>query len=172
MTTLYAIEDELAALDALLTEVGGDVTDPLAAEAITRWMTEYNWLEATKVDGYARYIRTYEARAEARRGEARRVADGARADDNRVIRLKELVRQAMEVRGVRRLEGQVHALALQRNGGRPPIEVLVPVEELPLIYRRVTVEPDREALRHGIEAGDVPPSLARLGDLGDSIRVR
>lgn len=78
--TLFDITDDLLALEELLSEVGGDVTDEQAEEAITEWFEELGEDRNSKLDGYVTLIAEFDARAEMRRREAARLQQRASVD--------------------------------------------------------------------------------------------
>ena len=78
--TIYDISADLAALETILHENGGDITDPQAADALAEWERELETDLAGKVDRYCALIAEMEVRAAARRAEAERLVDLAKAD--------------------------------------------------------------------------------------------
>src|SRR4249920_49552 len=88
MSTLYEISADLQALEELLTEVGGEIPDEQAEAAIDAWLEETGTATKDKVDNYCGLIRELEARRDARKAEAQRLADRSRIDANAVDRLK------------------------------------------------------------------------------------
>lgn len=169
--TLYEISADLKALEDLLTEVEGDVTDPQDAQAVEAWRAEFAWQSAQKIDGYVRLWLESAARAAARREEAARLREEAQKAERLCHRLEWLAQQAMQLRGVRKLEGQVHSIGIQANGGSLPVEVLN-LDALPREAVVVKVEPDKAAIRRLIELGQMPTDVARLGERGSSVRFR
>jgi len=119
--SLYDIPADLTALEDLLVECGGDVSDELAAAAIERWMADLSTDLSTKADNYAALIRTLEARAATRKAEAERMRDRARVDENAAKGLKTRLMEAMRAINVAKVEGDRFTVAVQRNGGRPAL---------------------------------------------------
>lgn len=171
MSTLYEIRDDLEALEALLYEVGGDVTDEAADAAITAWLEETGEALKSKLDGYAALIREAEARAASRKAEAARLTALSRADESVAKRLKERLYWFFGDRGIERFETERFRFTVQKNGGKPPVILHVPVEALPAWAQRVTVAPDMEAIRGEIEErGSV--EFAEIGTPGKHLRIR
>lgn len=171
MSTLYDIRADLEALEALLYEVGGDVTDEAADAAITAWLEETGEALSKKLDGYAALIRETEIRAASRKAEASRLSDLARADDAAVKRLKDRLRWFFEDRGIQKMETERFRFTLATNGGKPPVILKVPVECLPEWAKRVTFAPDLEAIRGEIEKGGTV-EFAEIGTPGTHLRIR
>jgi hypothetical protein len=76
--TLFEISTDLLALYDRIEELGGDVTAPDVEQAIDAWFERLSHERDEKLDNYAALIRELEARAQARRDEAKRLADRAR----------------------------------------------------------------------------------------------
>jgi hypothetical protein len=171
--TLYEIGEDIVALSNALDELGGDISDPEVAEAIDEWLLENRTNLAAKLDGYASLIRELEARADARKVEAKRLAELARYDENKANRLKERLRLFFEEQGMKKVETARFSLTLANNGGKIPVIVddEIAPEYLPEGYRRVKYEPDNDAIRAALERGESLP-FAHLGDRGSSIRIR
>jgi hypothetical protein len=79
----------------------------------------------------------------------------------------------METTGRHRIEGARNRVALVQNGGKRPIDIMVPVEELPHVYVREIrrLEPDMDALRAALEAGEIIPG-AVLMERGRHLRIK
>ena len=172
MPTLFEISDDLRALDQLLYESGGDITDPEVEQAISEWMESLDEDLTTKVDNYAALITEIEARAEARKKEADRLRDRAKVDANAAKSLKERLQFVFEQRGLGKLECPRYVVGLRKHGGKLPVEVDdVPAEELAPQYQRVRVDVDKNAIREALEKGE-QLSFARLGERGQSLSIR
>lgn len=170
--TLFAISEDLLALDHLLEELGGDVSDPAVDAAITAWMTELGADESLKFDGYVNYIRQLEMEAAAAQAEANDYAERAQTRRNRVAWLKSRVKDHLEATG-RKKAGTAtgRTLAIQANGGMTPIlwAETIDIEAVPEnLTKRVL---DTEAVRFELEAGRELP-IARLGKRGTHLRIR
>ncbi|RMH10708.1 MAG: hypothetical protein D6698_17390 [Gammaproteobacteria bacterium] len=173
MRTLYDIAEDFRVLDDLLLEAGGDMTG--FEEAVDALLRKLDQDLETKADNYAAYIQELRARAAARREEARRLSERARADENKADRLQERLMHFFEERGIRHLETPRYSLRVRTNGGRPPVE-LDPTyaespEKLPEPYRRVQVKPDLKAIADALEAGEELP-FARFGERGRQLQIR
>lgn len=174
MTSLYELTEDLVALNRLLEELGGDVTDGTQGQTLERWAEEFDWKLRDKVDGYATIIRNIEGDALLLEEEITRLQNRKRVLDNRVARLKALAKYSMERLGTRKMEGLKFTLALQKAGGQDPLELLVEdVEQFPSRFLRIRKEADKDALRKALVEKDPEAArLARLGERGDYVRVR
>lgn len=168
MGTLYTISGDLAAIEALLDEAQGDITGH--EQTIERWLEEAEGARDDKLDRYAALIRECEARADTRRAEAKRLTDRAKVDENKAEGLKRTLKWFFEAHELKRIETPRFKLTLAKNGGRAGVEVLAPPEELPPEFVRTKREPDVDAIRTALEAGQFLP-FATLKERGHSIRI-
>lgn len=167
--TLERIEQDAAALDALLFETGGDLSDG-ADQAIEQFFAELDERRRAKVDGYGWRIqraRDDAAKWKALAAEFTRRARQAEATEEYLLRK---MAGYMEAKQLEQLPGDVHTFAFQANGGKLPVVLL---DEDPAHFPpdcvRTTV--DKEAVRARLEAGDesIP---AAIGERGRSLRLR
>lgn len=169
--TLFAISDDLLALDALLEELGGDVTEETTAAAIDDWLGTLGAERDQKLDNYAALIREIEARAEARKTEAHRLAELVRIDTNRAAVLKARLKNFFIVHDLKPIETARFKLSLVNNGGVLPLVVDLPADDLPEAFQRVKLEVDNDAIRSALDEGEVLP-FARYGERGKSLRIK
>lgn len=176
MPTLLEVRDErdahLRALEDLLSEVGGDVTEAEAEAAIDAWLKEADAPLQAKLDGYGVVIREFELRAAARKAEADRIAALANTDANNSRRLKERLRWFFEAEGIDKIETSRFKFALASNGGKAPVILHCEPEALPEWAKRVTVTPDMEAIRGEIETRGESLEFAEIGERGKHLRIR
>jgi hypothetical protein len=163
---LFEIGEQFDALERLLVESGGEVTPEVEA-----WLAEYGDLEADKLDGYAMFIRSLEHEAEGFKNIASEFAAKRTARENAAKRLKERLKQYMELRGTAQIKGKMYTAALNKNGGKAPIIVDVAPEQLPEQLQRVTVSADVEKIRGLLEMG-VKYDFAHLGEVGQHVKIR
>ena len=89
--TIWDISADMAALESLLWESGGEIT-PQVDQAITAWEAEIQGDLHGKLENYARLIHELEARSKARADEAKRIAALAKADATAAENLRERLR--------------------------------------------------------------------------------
>lgn len=124
-----------------------------------------------KAEGYAKIIRNLEAQGEAIKSEEKRLAESRRTIEASVKRLKENLEGAMKATGKRKFEKGIFKFSIQKNGGKIPIIVDVPTEELADEFVIVSEKPDLEAIRKYIEeTGDV--TQFHFGERGESLRIK
>jgi hypothetical protein len=174
MANLYQLTDDLVALDALLQEAGGDVTDASQGAAIESWSQEFQWKLSDKIDAYAGLIRSWESDIKACAEERKRLAERERFIANRIDRLKALAKFAMQKLDTRKLEGKLFSISIAKNGGVVPMELIEKdVDKLPSCFVKTIKEIDMSAIRDGLEAcNPLAENIARFGERGESVRVK
>ena len=171
MQTLIEISRDLIELENELEEL---IHDPQQTdEAIAKYLGSLGDTIAErdrKLDNYSALIKELEARAEARKVEAKRLSDRASIDLNKVKSLKSNLKKFFEAHKFKTIETNRYRLTLAMNGGKAPLILdNVTPGELPdkFTYKEV----DQVAVRQALEAGEVL-KFARLGDRGQSLRIK
>lgn len=170
--TLYEVGVEFARLETLLYEQGGEWTPEVEAA-----FTALGEMERDRVDAYQHVIANLTAHATGCQEEAKRLAEKADVALNAAKRLKERLKEYMEVRGVTALQGDRWLAVIQRNGGKPPLVLDLPVEQLPSRFVRYTPAPDSDALRaaamtDGSVIGPEGVQIAHVDPPGTHLRFR
>ena len=172
MPTIYEISEDMAALDALLAETGGEIT-PEAEAAFNAFEAELAANLHAKTDAYCALIAEIDARAAARKAEAKRLADRAKADERTSDALRERLRFVWETRRLGKVETDRFTVSLARNGGKAPLDIRCGVDELPAwaIKRETVVTVDKDAIRSRLDAGE-PLDFASLMERGTRINIK
>lgn len=170
---IFDIAADLQALNDLLGEIGGDVTDEQVEAAFDRWFGEIQLERDKKLDGYAQLIRHLTAQAASIKDEIDRLRARKAATENKVARLKARLEAFMLINGEERMETDLYTFAIQKAGGRPKVVVSDyfaenPVE-LPEGLRRVKFEPDLDAIRDALETE--PEEFKIYGYIAESAKV-
>lgn len=170
MPTLLNIAADFSALDSLLEELGGDISDPAVEQAIADWEAELGANLDAKVDGYCAYVRELELRAAARKEEEERIAKGRKTCEARAAWLKRRLIEAMTAIGVKKA-GRVRTASIAANGGALPLVFEVDPEpgDVP-DYERTIIELDHAKIRKALEDG-VVLDWVRLGERGKHLRI-
>jgi hypothetical protein len=157
--TLYDLAEELLAWEALVQAEDGEVTAELE-ELETELLAKIE----QKADRFGAFFKQLELDRDRYGDEADRVgaiADGfkakAKATTATMDRLKNLVDRALVATGRDKFAGELFTLARQKNGGRPKVTLLVPVQDLPEHYQAippVEVSADLKALAEALAAND------------------
>lgn len=175
MSTLYQISEDLLALEALLTETGGDVSDAEVEAAIVAWMAELSHDRDVKMDNYVSLMRELKAREVARMNEASRLQERAQIDAQAYDRLKDRLKEFFELHELKTVETKRFRITLANNGGKEPLSVDPDYENkpqmLPERFQKTTVEADHAKIREAVEAGE-QWSFAKLLPRGKSLRIK
>lgn len=172
MPTIYEISEDMAALDALLAETGGEIT-PEAEAAFAAFEAELAANLHSKTDAYCALIAEIDARAAARKAEAKRLADRAKTDERAADALRERLRFVWETRKLGKVETDRFTVSLAKNGGKAPLDIRCGVEDLPAwaVKRETVVTVDKDAIRARLDAGE-PLDFASLMERGTRINIK
>jgi len=167
--TLYAIQNEISdIIDALLE---GGQTEADANAALEQHLAGLDEALEQKSEAYASVIQELSLRAKARKDEAVRIRALAEADEAVADRLKARLKEAMEALGKHRIDGVRFKLSVAANGGKQPLVIETPADDLPAEFRVVRHEPNKDAIRAALEAGTTVPGCTLL-PRGTSLRIR
>lgn len=170
MSRLTEITDDLLALDALLDERGGDVSDPEIEAQIDAWFAEFEGAFDEKIDAYVGYIRELQKAAENVRTEYRRLRDRAQNFDARVVSLKGRLLGAMTTLGRSKVRTDRNTVYLATDGGKQRLEI--DRDKTPITYWRPgPPELDEKRIRTELEAGQ-ELDFARLLPRGCHVAIR
>lgn len=166
--SLYDIGEDLLALESILLESGGDITEEEQERILDQWLFDVQGEEADKVDRYVAWHQELNGRAKVRKAEAERLLALERADSNLAERLKERLLEHMKRTHTAKYTTRRFSIAIAGNGGKKPLIITAP-DEVPLIY--CDVEPSNAKLRDALESGE-QLSYAMLGERGTHLRIR
>ena len=168
-STLYEITEDVRALENLMIELGGEVTDESDLEAVESWFSSLGEGLSNKLDNYAALVKEVESRGQARLEEARRMKRLAEADISLGKRLKERMMWALDMLGHRRIDTDRFRVTVAKNGGKLPLHI---DDEVPGDFMK-TVEvtsPDSEKIRAALADGS-SLGFAKLGERGRTLRI-
>lgn len=169
MTTLLSLSDEIAKLDAMLGDAD-NADAPAVQEALTR-LLDLTSQRADKVNAYCSLIRELELRAQARLEEAERLREAADRASALRSDLHDRLLLAMKTMDIQKVETTLFTVTRAKNGGKAPLvidEAAVPDEYVVLVE---SAKIDKERIREELEKG-AKLSFARLGERGESVRIR
>lgn len=171
--SLYEIGSEWLAVEQVLDDCGGDISDPRFEAEITKIVESIADEEGEKLDGMVRFFRQLDMESAAAKSEADEWLRRATAKDQLSQRIRGLIRDHL-IRTVRpRLKvPSGMTLCVQTNGGTNPIEIdRIEPEMVPDHLCKVTRSIDREAVRAALEAGELL-TFARILPRGSHLRIR
>ena len=170
--TLLDITADMAALDALLAESGGEIT-PDTEATLNAFFAETETNLAGKVDAYCALISEMEARAEVRKAEAKRLADRARVDENAAAALRERMRFAWEARQLGKVQTARYTVNIAKVGGKQKLDLRAGVEDLPTwaVTTETVTTANTDAIRARLDAGEALP-FASYMERGTRLSIR
>lgn len=168
--SLFTISEDFLALDALLEELNGDISDPKVATAVDAWFTELDKDLNKKADNYAAFVTELLARAKARKEEADRLSHRAEMDTNTAKWLKDRLKGVLQERGIKKLDTDRFVISVCVNGGKQPLTMPENIDDLPVSFCKVILEPDVDLIRNTLSAGDAVPGCS-LGERGTHLRI-
>lgn len=178
--SLFQIGEEMQQLDRLLTDCGGDISDPAVEAHVTKVAADLADAEAKKLDGILWYMRQMEHQEAAVRAQADQLAElmteyntAATKLERGRERLKKLVKEHLE--RTNRTEATSEAgvsFRIQANGGAPSLEYdpgLRPTD-VPEEFRAVSF--NRTAIGAALAAGKEVPGCKLVPRTGTHLRIR
>lgn len=164
--SLFMIGEHFYALESLLIETEGEITDE-----IDQWLDEYQAKEEYKIDAYCYLIQKFEEIAT----EAKRLADRSSSYNKKAMNLKDRLKLYLVKRGKEKVESPRFTISVCKNGGQLPIRLHedVTVERLPEQFVQVMRNPDLTSLREAIVSGDEEAMLfAKILPRGTHLRIK
>lgn len=175
--TLFEIGEDGEALDDLLTELEGDISDPKIAEAIDGWLSEIQDARSEKFERYAALIRKRRASAQWRREESVRIEALAVTDDKIADQLETRLIEFMVRTNLKKVETPRYKIWWQNNGGSAPLKTTngLRPDGVPENYQKTvtktTTDFDNKAIRAALESG-MKLGWAWLGERGRSLQIK
>ena len=147
--TLFEIDESLSLLMESATEAAADNNGEIPEE-LRQALLDYCEAFGAKVDNIANYIKSQEFEARNAKTEIDRLQARQAAAENKVERLKGLLKYFMETRGLRSMKGRLNTISLRKNS--QDSLVVDSVDRIPSEYCRVSITlplPElEELLRH------------------------
>ena len=127
-------------------------------------------LEA-KADGYARVIMNMEAQANICKEEEKRLAENRKRLEDGAEKLRNTLYAAMKETGKVKFNTDLFWFSIRKNGGKAPVVLDVPEEDLPDDLVKITRKADKDAIAKYIEeTGD--ETYAHIGERGEKLQIK
>jgi len=170
--TVFDIVGDFDALNEVLAETGGDLTDPEVEQIYEQFLAEIKSDFANKADGYARVLADIQGKIDAQKAEVDRLNALIKSNKGKADRLRWLLQTAMIATGYRKVETNLHVFTIAKNGGKQKLDIYDP-HKVPSIFSvtRTVTEIDKDRLRASLETGTEIPG-AVLMERGESLRIR
>ena len=140
MTTLYELTGQF--LDIYNMELD-DETKADTLDSID-WQTDYE----NKVENYVKVIKNTEADVEARKNEIKRLTELNRADERKNERLKEVLKESMDLTGHERVDTSLFKVSFRKSEAVEVDDLL-----LPEAYKVATWKADKKRLKEDLKNG-------------------
>lgn len=108
------------------------------------WNTDYE----NKVENYIKVIKNTEADMEARKNEIKRLTELNRADERKNERLKEALKDSMDLTGHERVDTKLFKVSFRKSEAVEVDDLL-----LPEAYKVATYKPDKKRLKEDLKNG-------------------
>lgn len=169
MRSIFQLEGDLQALEALLAEDASVSEDGEINEHLAKWLEESEGQFEAKVEGYCGLMGQLTALADARKAEAQRLAVLEQEARNKATRLKTVLRDVLLRLNRQKVETARYKVRLQKAGGAQPM--VVDEFSIPEEFMAVVKSPDRAAIRAALESGKTLP-FAQLADRSTIIVIK
>lgn len=163
--SLYSMTADLREIQDAL-ERGDENADALAQA----WIIANGKLP-DKIDAYCGLYRSLLAEASVYDGEYRHWLAKREAAQNAAQRLKDSLKWCIETLGVEEIAGKLFKARIVGNGGMRSVTVDVPVDQLPVEFTTLKVEPNKVAIRTALEEGVEVPGC-RLEPRGTRVEIK
>jgi len=166
--TLLEIGEDIGALDELLDEMGGEITDPEVEAMLDKWVAEIGQQREEKIDSYCSLIEELEGRAKVRAMAIERMQKLVKRDTGVSSNLKERLKLFFQQTKTQKIETERFRVSLCKNGGKLPL--IVYEHAVPAAFTKIVTTTDKEKIRQTLEAGE-KLHFAWLGDRGENLRI-
>lgn len=140
MATLYELTGQFLDIYNM------DLDDETKADTLDSidWQTDYE----EKVENYIKVIKNNEADIEARKNEIKRLTELNRADERKNERLKEVLKESMDLTGHERVDTSLFKVSFRKSEAVEVDDLL-----LPEAYKVATWKADKKRLKEDLKNG-------------------
>ena len=165
-----AIDQEMAVFEDLLLAIDDEDTDAEICQQIAQWLDSLKVELHQKLDGYCYLIEQHIALAKVRKEKADQLRSLSAVNTGTAERLKRLLLEYLQSRGIKRITTNEHNIWSQRNSAEG-VEVFDEAQLPAEYWNTITIkEPDLLKLKAALKAGaDVPG--AKLKERGYHLRI-
>lgn len=133
MTNLYELNEQIKQIDYYLENPEIEEQDKEYAEAVKKVLLEDMTSNAENI---FKYIRELETRIEAKKSEEKRLIEVRKSEENKIDRLKELIKESMNILNERKIETNIGYFSLRKK----PLSIEIEnEEEIPEEYMKATL---------------------------------
>lgn len=125
-----------------------------------------------KADNYAKVISALTDNVDAIDKEMKRLQSHKTTLLNNIRRMKDVLMMVMKELGKTKFKTDLYSFNIARNGGIPPVNLLVDPKDLPEEFQIVDIRADKKKLAEYLNSNQQGCNFAELGDRGESLRIR
>lgn len=162
MSSLFELQNEFQELYNMMTDP--DVDDQVLQDTLEAVMGEFE----VKAEGCVYFMKRLEMERDKAKDVANDLLAKAKARDNALNRMKEMILKTMESAQVRKVDAGAFTIAVSKNGGKQPMII---DGDVPDNFKRIIYEDDKELIRKHLENGEVL-NFARLLPRGEHISIK
>ena len=162
---IYELTNQLLDLQEMLEDE--DVDQEVLRDTLDAVSGEYD----EKLENYCKIIRNLEALRDGIVKERVRLASREKTIQNNIDKMKTAMHESMVLTGRTTAGGKQFKVFVKKNGGKLPIVLDVPVEELPPDLVRYKMEADNDAIRKYLDEGVASP-WCHYGERGEHLEVK
>lgn len=175
MTTLYKLTEQFQNICNILESLEDEQIPPELSSAVDELLAQKNEAKADlydKIDNYISLIKHLEMFAEMREKEAKRMAEQAKRDRSKIDFLKRRLIEHFQSTGTDKIKTSKYSLGV-RKASQAPLVVKGSINDLPDEFKKVTIEPDKKALRDAIKSKlEGVEQYAELGERSSYLSIR
>ncbi|MFY7804869.1 MAG: siphovirus Gp157 family protein [Limnoraphis robusta] len=175
MSTLHELTQELKSLLDILESMEDSEIPAELEDAITEILSQRTETEKqthTKIDGYVSLIRGLEAEETAIDAEIERLQARKKSLTNKRDYLKNRLFQFLEIVGLSKIKTTFNTISI-RQASQAPLIIKCDAQILPEQYRKVTITPDKIAIKDAIKRGDKDVvKFAEYGEKSTYLSIR
>lgn len=162
MSTLFELQNEFQELYNMMTDP--DVDEEVLKDTLEAVMGEFE----VKAEGCVYFMKRLEMERDKAKDVANDLLAKAKARDNALNRMKEMIQKTMESAQVTKVDAGAFTVSIQKNGGKLP---LIITGEVPDGCKRIILEDDKDLIRKRLETGE-ELDFAHLGERGSHIVIK
>lgn len=168
MSSLYELTSEMKNVMDMLYD------DEVDTRTVLDTMEGLDYEIEEKADAYAKMIQQMTYDAEARKKEADRLMQAAKALDDRASKMKEALKNSLESVGKTKFKTDLFSFSVRSNGGKIPLAIDKPVSEIPIEYL-IARDPvvNTDAVRKALDASDeTVAAFAHYKERGNHLQIK
>jgi len=169
--TLMEITADIQAMDALLDEMGGDISNDDIATYVDQLLQENTNNFNHKVDNYVKYISALLAKAAYRKQESARLLANSKTCENKATLLKDRLKYHLAELGIKKLSTGNYDLNIKKHGGKQKLDIYSDVPDEYMTEKIIEPVADTQKIREELESGR-ELDFAILMERGESLNIR